>query len=102
MSVQTQFEVEPWSGKPIKFAWPGGYPVFYLCREGYRDDDTGELEFNRHDRTVFVCCAGCLPKGSAIAIASEVNWEDPGLTCEVCSERIESAYAEDEVEGGAS
>lgn len=28
-------------------------------------------------------------------IALDVNWEDPSLYCDHCSERIESAYAED-------
>lgn len=32
-------------------------------------------------------------------VAADVNWEDSGLTCDHCSQRIESAYAEQE--GGA-
>lgn len=29
--------------------------------------------------------------------ASDVNWEDASLYCDECSQRIESAYAEDDV-----
>jgi len=94
--MTTQIEIQPWDCKPIKYAWPGGYPVFYLAREGYRNDETGELELSRYDRSEFICCADCAAKPSdRILITYNVNWEDKDLFCEVCDQKIESAYGED-------
>jgi hypothetical protein len=84
--------------KPIAYAWPGGYPVFYIARSGFRNDETGELETNQHDRSEFVVCPKCAgnKENDLILVAADVNYEDASLFCEQCSERIESAYAEDE------
>ena len=87
--------------KPIKYAWPGGYPVFYIAREGYLNDETGKLELSKYDRAEFVCCADCAAKAQTekkILIGSAVNWEDVSLYCEVCSKLIESAYGDNENE----
>ena len=85
------------TGKLPAYAWPGGYPIFYLCA------DNGIL------------CPQCANKESAIReaderpdypdfdqwriVASDINWEDSSLTCDNCSQRIESAYGEQK--GGA-
>ena len=67
------------------YAWPGGYPVYYLDASGSvlcpacarrSDEDPEEIpQFRPSD-------AG-------------INYEDASLFCDECSERIESAYAED-------
>ena len=84
--------------KPIAYAWPGGYPVYYLARDGFRNDETGELEFNQYDRGEHIMCSGCAENAgkewSAIITAQEVNWEDTDLHCEYCEKPIESAYGE--------
>jgi len=70
-------------GKLPKYAWPGGYPVFYLdskdnvlcadcANEVYKDPDT-DTQLALHD----------------------CNWEDPQQYCDECSGLIESAYADD-------
>ena len=80
------------NGNLPAFAWPGGYPIFYLCADGG------------------ILCPECANKESAIKeaeenpaypdfdqwriVASDINWEDPDLTCDNCSQRIESAYSE--------
>ena len=89
--------IQPWDGKPMKYAWPGGYPVFYLCCAGFREE-SGELNLSRYDRGEFVCCADCLadPRNEAIAVATDINYEDTQLFCEVCNKRIESAYADNQ------
>lgn len=73
----------------IKFAWPGGYPVYHVVADGG------------------VLCAKCANENSRNTdpeypddnqwrvVASEVNWEDAHLFCDHCNERIESAYGED-------
>ena len=78
------------------YAWPGGYPMWYLTTDG------GAL------------CPTCANKERALidaaaadndaqwnVIAYDANWEDPQFYCDNCSQRIESAYAEDEANGTA-
>lgn len=70
------------------YAWPGGYPIYYL------DNDNAVL------------CPKCATEAfkrkadgnefSYWPVVSDVNWEDASLQCENCYQRIESAYAEDE------
>ena len=77
-------------GTLIRWAWPGGYPVYYITADG------GAL------------CPGCARSAEAdklttdsddpqwYILAADVNYEDPDLTCDHCAERIPSAYAEPE------
>ncbi len=69
-------------GSLPSFAWPGGYPLYYLTRQGN------------------VVCPDCAndPDVSEddAPEACDANWEDPDLYCDGCGERIESAYADDE------
>jgi len=81
------------SGKFPAYAWPGGYPIYYVCADGG------------------VLCPNCANTESAVSqadkerdcrdydqwriIGSDVNWEDAQLTCDHCNQRIESAYAEE-------
>jgi hypothetical protein len=83
--------------KPISYAWPGGYPVYYLVKQGFRNDETLELEDNPYDREEFITCPKCASdKGNdLILIGYDINWEDDNLHCEVCSKLIELAYVED-------
>lgn len=69
-------------GKFSKWAWPGGYPLFYLTKQ---------------DNCLCPDCANDPDKimtGDEI-VAAGVNWEDASLYCDECSNRIQSAYAED-------
>ncbi len=71
------------------FAWPGGYPVYYLFTDGG------------------VCCPGCANRniqdidqgrnnshGGWSLCGSEVNYEDADLACDHCGKDIPAAYAE--------
>jgi hypothetical protein len=72
-------------GRLSAWAWPGGYPFFYL------DGDNSVL------------CVNCARRSDEAEdeleqfrpIAYDVNYEDEDLYCDDCSERIESAYGED-------
>ena len=72
------------AGRLASYAWPGGYPLFYLCEDGC------------------ILCPDCAtenadptePQWNVVAV--DVNWEDPSLNCDHCDRRIESAYAEEE------
>jgi hypothetical protein len=67
-------------GKLSSYAWPGGYPIYYLVKGGS------------------VCCPECanraIDQAQEIVIAG-VNYEDNDLFCDDCGRRIESAYGED-------
>jgi hypothetical protein len=73
------------TGELDPYAWPGGYPVFYL------------------DSNDNVCCPKCASDPDEVhraddenlIVAGDCNWEDPDLYCDCCNERIESAYADD-------
>lgn len=77
------------AGHVRAFSDLGGYPLVYLAKDGG------------------VLCAACVENELKLCtdpderqwfvIAHDVNWEDPALYCEHCEERIESAYAEEEV-----
>ena len=68
----------PDAGKLMYYAWPGGYPMFYL---------------NQHNEVI---CPDCANDTYHHLVAADANWEDPHLYCDHCSQRIESAYAEEE------
>jgi hypothetical protein len=69
------------------YAWPGGYPIFYLAKDNGVLCPTCANEFNPERDN----------DEQLEAIAGDVNWEDPTLYCENCNKRIESAYAENEI-----
>lgn len=68
-------------GELPKYAWPGGYPMFYL------DADNNVL------------CPDCATKNNEFdkpIVTFGTNDEDPDLYCDHCGERIESAYSEED------
>lgn len=74
------------SGKYPAWAWPGGYPIYYVV-----------------DKDCSVICPKCLNERAeelksegADRILMDANYEDPELFCDFCNERIESAYAEED------
>ena len=71
-------------GAPRKFTDVGGYPIFYVTGNG--------------DCLCPRCALEAERIGDDPAIACDANWEDPSLYCDDCGARIESAYAEDQVE----
>jgi hypothetical protein len=86
------------TGKLPAYAWPGGYPVFYICADNgvlcpnCANTEPQVLEADRHAE----CCRAF---EQWRIVAGDVNWEDNCLTCDHCNQRIESAYAEEK--GGA-
>jgi len=69
------------------FAWPGGYPLYYL---------------DRQDSTLCPACANKSDTPEELEgfkpTFQATNWEDPNLDCDNCGARIPSAYAEDKKE----
>ena len=93
-NVETFNAVFDNKGHAHKFAWPGGYPIYYLMSDGESmcaDCVTREAQ----------CIANAIKENSSDGwrvVGNEINWEDNALFCGHCGKRIESAYAEDETE----
>jgi DNA-directed RNA polymerase subunit RPC12/RpoP len=64
---------------PVAYAWPGGYPVFYLTEQNN------------------LICAKCAKKSdfeSDLVASSGINYEDTDMACNDCGSKIDAAYAE--------
>jgi hypothetical protein len=73
------------------YAWPGCYPLFFIC------DGGGALccACAREEvRNIFSALLRKQNDGWRV-IGQDVNWEDADLTCDHCNKQIESAYGED-------
>jgi hypothetical protein len=69
------------NGKLRSFTSIGGYPLFYVTKQ---------------NNCLCPDCATDNDQDYDPIAATDVNWEDPDLYCDECSNRIESAYAEPE------
>lgn len=78
------------SGKVQSYAWPGGYPIYYLC------EDNGVLCPDCvNDNRKLIDAANSSDRQWNI-VAVDCNYEDDCLYCDNCSTRIESAYGNEE------
>ena len=78
-----------------KYAWPGGYPKFFLCADGE------PLSYDAaYENFKYIVQRHLVPDSSNdpqwLLVAYDVNWEDSNMFCSHSGKRIESAYAEDE------
>jgi len=64
------------NGKYPAWAWPGGYPIYYLSKG--------------HD----ILCADCVNKNDEDILACDAHYEGPSLICIDCHAVIESSYGE--------
>ena len=73
-----------------QYAWPGGYPLFFITRDG------AALSFDAVRAEWRQVVWDHLHNASTgwRVVACDVNWEDGELTCDHTGERIESAYAD--------
>lgn len=70
------------------FAWPGGYPIYFLTNEGEALSFEGVRDRLREE-----LCAIQNRERERI-VACDINWEDSELYCAHSGKRIESAYTE--------
>ena len=77
-----------------KWAGPGLYPVYFICLSG---EPLSFEAAKENQRLIENAIRGRDQTGGWRVIGCEVNWEYPALFCSHTNERIESAYAEDEV-----
>jgi hypothetical protein len=78
-------------GRALKqgpFAWPGGYPLYFVCSDGE------PLSFKAAREHASLICQAIRDKDRSgwQVIGADVNWEDPSLTCAHTGKPIESAY----------
>lgn len=70
------------NGKLPAFAWPGGYPIYYLAADNgvlcpkCANDYTAERDNEKELKPV----------------AYDIHWEGEPLACDNCPAKIESAY----------
>jgi hypothetical protein len=72
------------------FAWPGGYPLYFITQDGAALSFKTVREEWR--QVVWDWLVGASTGWRVIACG--VNWEDGNLYCEHSNEKIESAYCE--------
>ena len=72
------------------FAWPGGYPIYFICSDG------AALSFETVRANLKSICDSIRTKSNDgwQVVACAINYEDGQLTDEHTGKRIESAYAE--------
>jgi len=76
-----------------KYAWPGGYPLYFVCTDGaVLSFEAVRAEWRQVVASVLAYRGGSTDWHVTMV---ETNWENPTLHCEHTGERIESAYAED-------
>jgi len=61
------------------FAWPGGYQMLYVTRDG---------------SAICPACANRDVDDSQAVVAGDVYWEGPDLPCDDCDAMIPSAYGD--------
>jgi len=74
-----------------KYTSVGGYPKFWYT------NDNRFLSYEYIRDNLEMLCDEIDNNYPSHIVGSYVNWDDPSMYCDGSSERIESAYAEDEV-----
>mgnify|MGYP003350628761 CR=1 FL=1 len=75
-----------------KYAWPGGYPLYFICADG--EPLSFEAVIQEYRQVLRDVRDNVTAYGWRV-IACEVNWEDAALYCAHSGRRIEAAYCED-------
>ena len=77
-------------GELPSVAWPGAYPLYYLCSDG------GSLCPECANKEVDLIAGAIKDKDSSEweVVGYEANWEDDSMTCINCNQRIPCAYGE--------
>lgn len=76
------------------WAWPGGYPIYFLCYDGEA------LSFEAAEENAELVRSAIKDKdrhSGWFVVAHEINWEDTEMYCSHTNELIECAYPGDDV-----
>jgi hypothetical protein len=74
-----------------KYAWPGGYPIYFIASDGEA------LSFDsvkENYREVLYAMKHFGDFSGWNVVAWAINWDDEDLTCAHSGDKIESAYGE--------
>ena len=74
------------------YAWPGGYPVFFVTSDG------AALSFQaakQERRSIIDAIANKRTWTGWRIVGLDINWEDTELYCDHTGQQIESAYGQD-------
>lgn len=74
------------------YAWPGGYPRFFITSDG----ESLSFDSARENRRLILEAIRDRDDSGWRVVACEINWENPDEYCAHSGARIESAYAEDD------
>lgn len=74
------------------WAWPGGYPVYFVMSDG----EALSFKAARENRRLILEAIRDRDFTGWRVIGADINWEDTSLYCADSGERIPSAYGEDE------
>ncbi len=73
------------------YAWPGGYPCFFLMADG----EALSFKAAKDNRRAILEAIRDYGPDDWRPVAFDVNWEDTTLRCAHTGESIESAYGEE-------
>ncbi len=71
------------------YAWPGGYPIFFVCENGDTLSHAGAVQETEALLEAIADGSDTRP------VAYDINWEDESLYCDITNEPIECAYPSD-------
>jgi hypothetical protein len=74
-----------------KYAWPGGYPMYFVANDG---EALSFEAVKENYREIFSATKNKENNGWRI-VGVDVNWEDENLYCSHTGNKIESAYGDD-------
>lgn len=77
----------------------GGYPLFYITQDNSVICPQCANNLEQLRKEIEAAGEEWVEIDNEKLVKAEINYEDPDLYCDNCSQRIESAYAEPEVEG---
>ena len=72
------------------YAWPGGYPRYFICADG----EALSFKAAQENAGLILNAIDDNFRNDWKVIGCDINWEDADLYCAHSGERIESAYAD--------
>jgi hypothetical protein len=73
-----------------KFAWPGGYPRYFVCEDG----EALSFEAAKENRRLILEAIRDQDRSGWHVVGVDINWEDVNLRCAHTNEPIQSAYGD--------
>lgn len=74
------------------YAWPGGYPIYYVCHDGAT---LCPKCVNKYKKEIKSAIKSGDKRDSWNVAGCDINFEDENMICEQCNKQIPSAYGEE-------